>query len=224
MAKTPKKPKEKPNPQGQLPTGKLAISKDPRVYADSIPRLVAPHKRIVGLDLGTTTGVAFCDIVPGHPVKQANIVMGQWDLSVGQYDTGPLQHVRLQQFLAVLGPSIVMFEDVKFVGDNRPMAKGSLTAIIARVAHAAEFIGGLKQTVANWCLLYDVPCEGVPIATIKRFGTGKGNANKVDMINACNEQFGTNFDPEGYESSGVDNIADAAFVCALGVTNYSEGL
>ena len=44
------------------------------------------------------------------------------------------------------------------------------------------------------------------------------------MIAACNAQFGTEFNPEGYEQTGVDNIADSMFLCAMAVQNYSEGL
>ena len=58
----------------------------------------------------------------------------------------------------------------------------------------------------------------------KRRATGRGNANKAAIIKACNSLFGTKFDPEKYESSGEDNIADSAFVCLLTCEEYAAGL
>ena len=149
-----------------------------------------------------------------------------WDLSIGPYDSGPLRHIRLKQFLTVACPDLVMYENVKYdppaeLIRNRNMGPG---AIVARVATAAEFLGGLKVTVATWCEERDIPTHGLAIAQIKKFATGKGNSGKVAMINACNEQFGTTLDPENYEKTGDDNIADAVFTCAMGIDLYSEGL
>lgn len=204
-------------------TGLLAITKDPRVYRTIIARAAPQHKRFVGLDLGTRCGIAFCDIVPGHPVVQAKIVMGQWDLSVGDYDTGPLRHIRLKQFLAILQPDLVFFEDVKFVGQTPPPGT-TPTMILARAVKPIEFIGGLKTTLTVWCQERGIPCQGVPIGAIKRWLTGKGIADKEAMLRAANERFGAGFEIEDYENSGEDNIADAAAVCGMAVQAYSEGM
>ncbi len=220
-----KPPKEKPKP-GDLPTGKLAIRKDPRFYATEVKRPPGGHKRIAGLDLGTSCGISFCDFMPGVIIKTAPIVMGQWDLSLGPYDSGPLRHIRLIQFLTILQPDLIVYEEVKYdppreLIESRQLGIGG---IIARVATAAEFLGGLKTTLAVWAEMHDIPCQGVSIAAIKSFATGKGNASKEQMILAANTQFGVNFKVEDYERTGVDNIVDSAFVCKMGVMNYSEGL
>jgi len=221
-----KKPKVEKDPKGQLPTGKLALRKDPRVYAREIPKIPIAHVRIVGLDLGTATGIAFCDIVPGMPITNAKVVLGVWDLAVGPYDSGPLRHIRLKQFLSILQPDVIMYENVKYdppaeLIKSRGMGPG---AIVARVATAAEFLGGLKTTVSTWAEERSIPAQGVAIAQIKKFATGRGNAGKEDMIKACNEQFGTTLPVEDYQRTGADNMADAAFVCFMGIQNYSEGL
>jgi Holliday junction resolvasome RuvABC endonuclease subunit len=96
-------------------------------------------------------------------------------------------------------------------------------AILARVSTASEFLGALKATVCTWCEEYDVPCVGFGIGTIKKRATGRGNANKEAMIEACNKLFGACFETEGYEMSGVDNIADASFVCLLAQEQYGLG-
>lgn len=167
--------------------------------------------------------MAWADFIPGEPLLGVNLVLGHWDLSVSDYDSGPLRHVRLRQFLSVLQPDLIMFESVKYVPPKEIMAKG-INAVVARVATAAELLGGFKTTLTTWAEENGVPAQGLAITEIKKFATGKGNANKVDMILAANEKFGTDFDPETYEQTGVDNIVDAAFVCTMGLENYSEGL
>lgn len=206
--------------------GVLYMTKDPRVYQRSIPKIVLPYKRILGLDLAGRTGVGFVDIIPGVPVNGTNIVLGQWDLTLGEHDSGPLRHIRLKQFLEIVQPGLVMFEDVKYTGANAPegVKKQTLSALVARAVTGAQLIHGLKVTLTTWCEERDIPAHGLPIQTIKKFATGKGNVGKPEMITACNEQFGTKFETEGFEQTGVDNMADAAFCCAMGVQLYSEGL
>lgn len=204
--------------------GKISMEKDLRVYAERIQPPVAGLKRCLGLDLGTNCGATFADFQPGTAVKDVPLYMGQWDLSVGAHDSGLIRFVRLKQFLSVLKPDLVVYEDVKFVGDNAGFVGKNYTAIVARVAKPAEFLGALKAVLGIWCVENNVPSHGMGIGQIKKFATGKGNANKVEMIQAANEQFGTDFDPETYESTGVDNICDAAFCCKMGIESYSEGL
>ena len=39
-------------------------------------------------------------------------------------------------------------------------------------------------TLTAWAEHHEIPYAGVPVATIKRHATGKGNANKSEMIAA----------------------------------------
>ena len=216
----------KPSQEGKLPTGKLALTTDPRVFADKLPEVRLPAKRILGLDMASSCGATFCDIVPGTPVTDALLCGGQWDLSVSNHDTNSLRYVRLKQFLCVTQPALVFYEEVKYTGQASPpgMMKRNLQAIVARAVTGAQVVHGLCAVMTTWCEENDVPCEAVPIGTLKKYATGKGNANKKDMIISCNDRFGTDFDPETYESTGADNIADSMFLCAMGVQHYSEGL
>jgi hypothetical protein len=148
--------------------------------------------------------------------------MGQWDLSAGPYDSGAIRFLRLRHFLEAVKPSAVFYEDVKF---DMPVNKGLPPgALLARVATSAEFIGSLKATTATWCEERQIPCTGFSISQIKKRAVGRGRANKEEMIAACNRLFGTDFEIEGYENTGADNIADAAFVCLLGMEGYADGL
>ena len=65
---------------------------------------------------------------------------------------------------------------------------------------ASHIYGGLMATLTAWAELRGVPYEGVPVGTIKRHATGKGNADKDAMIAAVRAR--------GF-SPADDNEADA---------------
>lgn len=50
---------------------------------------------------------------------------------------------------------------------------------------AAHVYGGLMATLTALCEKRNIPYEGIPVGTIKKFMTGKGNANKEAMIKAA---------------------------------------
>ena len=214
------------SPGKKLPVGKLAMTRDPRVYEQRLPMLLLPYKRLVGLDLASSCGVTFCDIIPGQVIKDAPLIGGQWNLSVGPYDTNSLRYVRLKQFLAVTAPDLIFYEEVKFTGQSPPpgTAKLNLRALVARAVSGAQVVHGLAAILTTWAEERDIPCQAVPIKTLKQYGAGKGNASKEDMIKACNGKIGTEFGVEDYQHTGADNIADSMFLCDMAVQQYSEGL
>jgi Holliday junction resolvasome RuvABC endonuclease subunit len=65
-------------------------------------------------------------------------------------------------------------------------------------------------TLTAWAELRGVPYEGVPVGTIKRHATGKGNAPKEDVIRAVRAQ---GFLPKD------DNEADALALLAWAIAN-----
>ncbi len=203
---------------------KHKVERDPWLFADRIKK-PARSNLVLGLDLGTSCGYAFTYMLDGQRLDPSKLAMhlGQFDLSAGQYDSGAIRFVRLRQFLSVMEPDLIAFEDVKYTPAEKPN-RFNAGAIVARAATACEWFGGLKATVAAWAEENGVPCTSFPIGTIKKRATGKGNANKGDMIVACNELFGSDMDSKEYESAGYDNIADAAFVCLLALEQYSTGL
>ena len=50
--------------------------------------------------------------------------------------------------------------------------------------NAAHIYGGFLAHVTAWCEHHGVPYRGVPVGTIKRHVTGKGNASKPAVIEA----------------------------------------
>lgn len=200
---------------------KLCLESDPQAV---VIERVTPGKLILGLDLGTTTGYAYSWLDTDNNIPaNKRLFMGQWDLSAGPYDSGAIRFVRLRQFLATVRPALVGFEDVKYTPAQKAN-KFTIGAILARAATACEWFGALKATLCTWCEENDIPCIGIPIGSIKKRATARGNANKEDMIKACNDEFGTDFGIEDYNLTGADNIADAAWVCQLVMEQHAEGM
>jgi Holliday junction resolvasome RuvABC endonuclease subunit len=70
---------------------------------------------------------------------------------------------------------------------------------------AAHVYGGLLATLTAWCERHQIPYSGVPVGTIKRHATGKGNSDKAAVIAAMKAL--------GYQPTD-DNEADAlALLC-----------
>ncbi len=49
---------------------------------------------------------------------------------------------------------------------------------------AAHAYGGFLATLTAWCEHHGIPYQGVPVGTIKKHVTGKGNAGKGEVIAA----------------------------------------
>jgi hypothetical protein len=179
-------------------------------------------RRVLGIDLGTSCGICLADILVGESQSTILLHMGQWDLSLGKYDSGPLRHLRLRELLESASPDLIMYEEVRF---DPPVAQfKSIGAAIARVSTAQEFLGGLKVTVTSWAEAAGIPAEGIAIGQIKKRATGSGVAKKEAIIAAANRDFGCTLPVDDYEAAGSDNIADAAYVCVIGLEQYGDGI
>jgi hypothetical protein len=152
-------------------------------FADT-PAMAAgtPIRCILALDLGTTTGWAL-------RAADGMITSGTVSFRPSRYDGGGMRYVRfrawLERLAADAGPiGAIHFEEVRrHVGTD-----------------AAHVFGGLLATLTAWAETAGVPYQGVPVGTIKRHATGKGNADKAAMIAAARAR--------GF-SPADDNEADA---------------
>jgi crossover junction endodeoxyribonuclease RuvC len=204
---------------------KVELQRNPRLV--TLSDAPEPDLRLaLGLDLGTTTGVAYSWFRPGEPFdpKARQLYLGQWDLSPGEYGTNPIRFVRLRHFLEAMRPSIVFFEEVRNTPAAGTITRYNVNAIVARAATSLMLFGAYMSTVTGWCEEREIPCIGIPIADIKRRATSKGNASKEDVIRACNGYFKTEFDPATHDQTGVDNIADAAYCLLVGLEAYADGI
>jgi Holliday junction resolvasome RuvABC endonuclease subunit len=76
---------------------------------------------------------------------------------------------------------------------------------------AAHVHGGLLATLTSWCEQHGIPYQGVPVGTIKRHITGKGNADKHAVIAAVRER---GFNPAD------DNEADAIAILLWAIDTH----
>lgn len=76
---------------------------------------------------------------------------------------------------------------------------------------AAHLYGGFLATLTAWCELNCIPYEGVPVGTIKRHVTGKGNADKAAVIEAIRTR--------GFEPAD-DNEADAIAILLWAIDTH----
>jgi len=120
---------------------------------------------ILALDLGTTTGWAM-------RAPSGLVTSGRQSFKPGRYDGGGMRYLRFSRWMDEIGEgglSGIWFEEVRrHAGTD-----------------AAHVYGGLMATLTSWAELRGIPYAGVPVGTIKKHATGKGNANKQAMIAAA---------------------------------------
>ena len=137
---------------------------------------------ILALDLGTTTGWA---------IRSASdpITHGFITFRPQRFEGGGMRYLRFKRWLSELSASPAAIHEVYFEEVRRHAG-----------VDAAHVYGGLMATLTTWCEHHNIPYQGVPVGTIKKHATGKGNAGKAEMIAAAKVR---GFDPVD------DNHADA---------------
>lgn len=133
---------------------------------------------LLALDLGTKTGWA--------TNSNAGIAHGMQEFKNDRFSGGGMRFLKFERWLMELPfPSQVVFEEVR-----RHAA-----------TDAAHVYGGLMATLTKWCESENIPYQGVPVGTIKKFWTGKGNAGKDIMVAEGHRR--------GYKDVDDDNTMDA---------------
>lgn len=125
--------------------------------------------RLLALDFGADMGWAMLD--------NGIVTSGVWHLSKSsqsRFEGGGMKFVRFLRLLKELPvPDRVAFEEVRrHLGVN-----------------AAHAYGGYLSHLQSWCEASQpaIPYEGIPVASIKKRATGKGNASKEEMIAAATD-------------------------------------
>ena len=121
---------------------------------------------ILALDLGTTTGWALRS-------SDGTINSGSAGFRPQRFEGGGMRILRFKRWLAELkdmtgGIHALYFEEVR-------------RHVSTDAAHA---YGGFLATLTAWCEHHQIPYQGVPVGTIKKHATGKGNASKDDVLSA----------------------------------------
>jgi Holliday junction resolvasome RuvABC endonuclease subunit len=135
---------------------------------------------ILALDLGSSTGWAL------HG-RDGAVTSGVQEFRPNRFEGGGMVFLRFSHWLSELneatGPiGAIFFEEVR-------AHKGTL---------AAQIYGGFLAHLTAWAEFRDVPYEGVPVGTIKKFATAKGNAGKDAVIEAVRRM---GFDPADHNEA-----------------------
>lgn len=146
-----------------------------------------PSINIVAFDQATMCGVAYQEV--GEPFG-----VELWDLKIKSKESQGMKWIRFEarvkKFLAK--------HDIKALAYELPSGRN-----INPIIHSSKLICILEKV----CVESGIEYVELSSSEIKKFGTGKGNANKVMMIEAAKELW-------GYEGED-DNEADAIHILHL---------
>ena len=140
-----------------------------------------PLTVVLALDLGTHTGWALRG-------RDGAITSGTAHFAPHRFEGGGMRYLRFKRWLgeveAAAGLDAVFFEEVRRHAG----------------VDAAHAYGGFLAHLTAWCEHHGIPYQGVPVGTIKKHATGRGNADKAAMLAAMRAK--------GYPVTD-DNEADA---------------
>lgn len=98
------------------------------------------------------------------------MVSGTWDLRPRKFDGAGMRLVKLQSALHAAHGQFAITH-VGFEAVRRHLG-----------TDAAHVYGGLMGVLQMWCERHKIAYQGIPVQEIKKYWTGKGNANKEAMI------------------------------------------
>lgn len=154
-------------------------------------------KTILAIDPATVCGWA--------ALTGATLSGGTWDLSIRRDESGGMRVVRFEAKLNEIAGAyrigLVVFEAAR---NCAPRMQGALVV-------QAELQGVLKL----WCERRRIAYRGYSPSEIKKYATGKGNANKEAMVAAARQRWP--------EFKGDDNEADARWLVILAERDYAGG-
>lgn len=126
----------------------------------------------LGIDPGSHCGWAVMDkslVVKAH---------GHWDLKGGRFEGGGMRYVRFRKYLTTL---LDAYPEIKMVGfEEVRMHMG---------VDAAHVYGGIVANLTEVLETRKIPYAGIPVGTVKKRATGKGNANKLAMVAAATTEW-----------------------------------
>jgi len=121
---------------------------------------------VLALDLGTTTGWALRS-------RDGQIAHGFVNFKPQRFEGGGMRYLRFKRWLSEIQGAVGEIHSVYFEEVRRHSG-----------VDAAHVYGGLMATLTTWCEHHNVPYQGIPVGTIKKHATGKGNAGKAEVIAA----------------------------------------
>ena len=155
------------------------------------------NKKILALDLGTKTGWAIRS-------SSNRITSGTESFKPQRFEGGGMRYLRFTKWLREMdflsdGIDQIYFEEVRRHSG----------------VDAAHIYGGLLSHLTAWCEEEKIPYLGIPVGTIKKHITSKGNAGKSQIMIEVKK---LGFNPVD------DNEADALALLDLVIKKIDGGL
>lgn len=147
--------------------------------------------KILAIDPGTKCG--WC-------VKDGDrLISGTWNLSKQRHEGGNMRTVRFRGYLNELQRDLGPFTAVVYEEVRRHLG-----------VDAAHLYGAMIDRLHEFCADNMLDYMGIPVGTVKKFATGKGNADKAKMKTAASDRWA------GWD--GDDNEADARWMAECGAS------
>jgi len=162
--------------------------------------------RMLSIDPGTKCGYSWLDVPIPTPevLKPQPAYSGVWNLAVQRHEGGGMRFLRLKKHLVELEPKFILYEEVRG-------HKGT---------SAAHIYGGIVATIQTYCEEHTIDYIAIPVGTIKKRASGKGNCGKDVMVETANAEFVRPPD----EPITKDDIADAMWLLQIGLEEYAHVL
>jgi len=159
-------------------------------------------KRTLALDLGTRTGWAVnYDLYINGNSYQNGICSGIKDFSTKRFEGAGMRYFKFREWLDIF----LKNDFLSSLVISNPIEQVYFEEVLGHTGTAAAHVyGGFLATLMSWCEKHKIPYEGVPVKTIKKFITGKGNSDKIAVIESVIKR--------GYE---VDNHDEADAIALL---------
>jgi Holliday junction resolvasome RuvABC endonuclease subunit len=137
---------------------------------------------ILALDLGSKTGWALRQ-------TDGTVTCGTVEFKPSRFEGGGMRFLRFKKWLNEVNGFAV---PIGYIAFEEVRSHVGVTA--------AHVYGGFLAHLSAWAEQHEIPYQGVPVGTIKRHVTGKGNASKAEVIEAMRRK--------GHHPAD-DNAADA---------------
>ncbi len=148
---------------------------------------------VLAIDTGTQLGWAIRDHL-------GLLHSGTLNLRGGRYEGGGARFLRFRKWLQKMWEDAGPWNEVYYEEVRRHLG-----------VDAAHCYGGLVATLTAFCESIPVPYSAIPVATIKKTATGKGNANKDVVMAAALERW-----PD--QNIRDNNMADALWILETALT------
>ena len=125
------------------------------------------NQTLLALDLGTTTGWALL-------ARDGSITSGSASFKPQRFEGGGMRFLRFKRWLTEIKQSADGIDAVYFEEVRRHLG-----------VDAAHAYGGFMAHLTAWCEHHQIPYQGIPVGTIKKHATGRGNASKDEMLAAA---------------------------------------